>query len=173
MCYSALARGGGLCCIHTSQVADHSKSQSPSHSGPNSGLSLLTVSPPTSLADALRWYCLISITSPAALLPSPPHIFRCLSVFLPPSHTGAHTLSPSFSLLCALAVLSRGLVSGSACYSPPALIKEENWNPFNQTARSPALPPPLQLSTPPPFHPGLQSTHGCGGWAARRWTSHS
>lgn len=172
--------GGGsawLRCVHTSQVADHSKSQSASHSGPDSGLPLLTAPPneprrrsPVVLSD---FYHQPRRPPPllAAYLPMP----VCLPPSLTHTRTHMHTISRSFSLLDALAVLSRGLVSGSACYSPPALIKEENWNPFNQTARSPALPPPLQLPVNPPTPDCTARTGVCGGGgdAARRRTSHS
>lgn len=123
-------------CVHRSQVADDSDTQFLSHS------------------SSVFWtFCSQSDKSPRDGQTISGGIAGFLSLAAPTesSHTSSlpclsfslsHILyppCPSFSLPVFpqhLAVLSRGLVSGSACYSSPALIKEENWNPFNQSPPS-------------------------------------
>lgn len=125
-------------CVHRSQVADSSDTQFLSHSS-SVFWTFCSQSPRDrqTLSGGIVGFLSLAAPTESSYTSSP-----SLSIFLPPSHPLSPLpvfFSPVFPQH--LAVLSRGSVSGSACYSSPALIKEENWNPFNQT---------------PPLHLGLQ-----------------
>lgn len=95
------------------------------------------------LSDCYHW---LPIRTPP---PQPKPSFACLPFSLP------LLLSPSSSFPflssvfgCALTWLSLWVCFAgqpSACYSSPGLIKEENWNPFNQNPHS-SPPSPTRIA---------------------------
>ncbi len=157
-------------CVHRSQLQSTVKVSVYLIRALFSGLSAHSLTSPldidrhsqVALSDCYHW-----LSPPSPHTPSLP----CLSFSL--SHILSHPFSPlvfffSFPCLssafgCALTWLSLWVCFAgqpSACYSSPALIKEENWNPFNQTP---------QPHTHPLPRIAVQGEHGRGGLRTPKW----